>query len=248
MSSAWEAGRTSRRKARQRSIAPGASSCRRWRTGHQGQREGHRGAGLQHVEQRQVGGGDRLPEPLLARRAKCRSLPRQGGGSAERGQPAVLVIAQHGDESPAHRPRPAAAAGRSRSRVGGRSGRRRVGHAAARHGPDPSPRAPAVGAQASGVEEAIELDEPRECRTGRGTPPRGPRGARLSERSAPGRRRQKRWGSTTSDPSAGLQHALMFRARLGVLDVLDGLQEGGRRRTTPRGSTRLRTKRRLGAR
>ena len=65
------AGRTSRRKARQRSSAPGASS---W-SHSTGVSESVTGApASQHVEQRQVGGRDRLPQPLLAERPRPEAL------------------------------------------------------------------------------------------------------------------------------------------------------------------------------
>ena len=71
MSSACDAGRTSRRKARQRSSAPGASS---W-SHSTGVSESVTGAPVaQHVEQRQVGGRDRLPQPLLAERPRPEAL------------------------------------------------------------------------------------------------------------------------------------------------------------------------------
>ena len=71
-SSACDAGRTSRRNARQRSSAPGASS---W-SASTGVIESVTWPGwrVEHVQQRQVAGRDRLPQPLLAERPRPEAL------------------------------------------------------------------------------------------------------------------------------------------------------------------------------
>ena len=70
-SSRWDAGRTSRRNAAQRSSAPGVGELV---ADHRRERQGQRRAGVEQVEDRQVARGDRLPQPLLAERPRPEAL------------------------------------------------------------------------------------------------------------------------------------------------------------------------------
>ena len=182
--------RISRRNARQRSSAPGASSWSR-STG-VSDSVTRPGRGVEHVEQRQVGGRDRLPQPLLAERPRPEALD------------VGHVRVQDDRERPPRLTAAARPGGRARDR-GRREPQRevargdrrreavveRLGDAAARAWTASQPSAlerELVGAQPARVEQPEQLDRAEvRARTARGTP--AARYSRtchgLPERSAP---------------------------------------------------------------
>ena len=110
--------RISRRNARKRSPIPGAASWSQ-STGVSDSVSRRVGRG-EHVEQRQVAGRHRLPQPLLAERPACRSPRRRACASAGRSRARrdrrPLGRAAHGLHTARKSSAPSSAAGSSRCR------------------------------------------------------------------------------------------------------------------------------------
>ena len=116
-----EALRTSRRKAAQRSIAPGASS---WSQSDGRQRQRQRRAGVEQVEQRQVARRDGLPQPLLAERPGAEALDVGHVGVQDEGDAAGAAAHGVQDRHEVERAvevgvAPAATSAKSRSEIAG---------------------------------------------------------------------------------------------------------------------------------
>ena len=209
--------------------------------------------GVEHVEERQVGGGDRLPQPLLAERPRPEALDvGHVGVQDERERAGAGSRAQHGEEV---QRAVEVARGRRREVAHGDRGREavveRLGDAAAAGGRRPSARA----RSRAGASAACARGTGRAARRGRsgartapGTPragtPGGATGCPTARR--PRARASGRSGvETYATPSGPTSVAEVLEHRVGVLDVLDRLQEHDAVARRPcQVSTRSRSKRR----